>query len=154
MNSQVVLPRAGPMMLAVCFITSRCDMCSYSMFAGLKLRQLVLCWRSCTLLRDVMGHVAMEYSRFIRKGRVTICKLISFFSCLAGNEYNEGTHTHHHQAPNGSNPSPNDIRQAHNFYPAFPQSSGGMVNSGIHSTDHISHVSVQAPSHSAVVATS
>jgi hypothetical protein len=125
--------------------------CSYSnVLRVLKLRQLVLCWRSCTLLRDVMA-CCDEIFPFCSQGRVTIFKLIFLFSCLAGNEYNEGTLTHHHQAPNGSNSSPNDIRQAHNFYPAFPQSSGGMVNSGIPSTDPISHVSVQASSHSAVV---
>jgi hypothetical protein len=98
----------------------------------------------------MLWHVCDGILPFCLQGRVTICKLISLFSCLAGNEYNEGTHTHHHQAPNGSTSSPNDIRQSHNFYPAFPQPSAGMVSSAIPSTDPISHVSVQAPSHSAI----
>jgi hypothetical protein len=97
----------------------------------------------------MLWHVAMEYSRLLLPGKVTICKLISFFSCLAGNEYNEGTQTHHHQAPNGSTSSPNDLRQTHSFYPPFPQHSAGMVNSVIPSTDPLSHVSAQAP-HAAV----
>jgi len=78
-----------------------------------------------------------------------MCELISFFQCLAGNEYNEGPHTHHHQAPNG-NGSPNDIRQAHNFYPSFPASTT-MVTSGIPTSDGMGHVSAHPPSHGAVV---
>ncbi|KAK7628720.1 hypothetical protein IWX50DRAFT_683445 [Phyllosticta citricarpa] len=39
----------------------------------------------------------------------------------AANDYNEGTHTHHHQAPNGQAGAPaGDVRQANNFYPAYP----------------------------------
>jgi len=74
-----------------------------------------------------------------------MCKLISFFSCLAGAEYNGESQTHHHQAPNGSNGSPNDVRQAHNFYPNFPASSNGMVSSAVPSTDGISHVADYKP---------
>jgi len=71
---------------------------------------------------------------------------MSFFFRLAGNEYNDGSHTHHHQTPNGNQASPNDVRQAHNFYPAYPASQG-MVNSGIPSTDGLSHVSAIPPIH-------
>jgi hypothetical protein len=48
---------------------------------------------------------------------------------IAGNEYNEPTNTHHHQAPNGTSASPNDVRQTHNFYPPYPANQG--VTSGI-----------------------
>jgi len=84
-----------------------------------------------------------------------MCKrLISFFFCLAGNEYDDGAATHHHHAPNGSNGgSPNDVRQAHNFYPTFPTSST-MVNSSIPTAggDGMEHVSSHPPSHSNAVA--
>ena len=81
-------------------------------------------------------------------------KLISCFFCLASSEYNDGSHTHHHQAPNGSSASPNEVRQAHNFYPTYPPSQS-MVSSGIPSSgDGIDHVgSHPPPSHTnAVVA--
>jgi hypothetical protein len=84
-----------------------------------------------------------------------MCQLISFLLGLAGNEYNDGSHTHHHQTANGANGSPNDVRQAHNFYPTYPTSQG-MVNSGIPSTDGMTHVSAIPPGHhgSAVAAAS
>jgi hypothetical protein len=73
----------------------------------------------------------------------------SYFSIsLAGNDYNDGSHTHHHQAPNGNGPAPPDLRQTHNFYPTFPASAtaNGMVSAGIPSTDgHLSHVSAHPP---------
>jgi len=89
------------------------------------------------------------YAVFILWWRGYEGKLISYFYRLAGNEYNEGTHTHHHQAPNGNSSSPNDLRPAHNFYPTFPTASNGMVNSAIPSVDGLSHVSAHPP-HSAV----
>jgi len=72
------------------------------------------------------------------------------FLCLAGNEYNEGTHTHHHQAPNGNAASPNEMRQTHNFYPSFPASTT-MVTSTIPTSDGLNHVNAHPPSHGAVV---
>jgi hypothetical protein len=104
---------------------------------------------SWTSLRRKIPTVFFFY--FFLWETVTMCKLISFFSCLAGNEYNEGTHTHHHQAPNGNAASStNEIRQAHNFYPSFPASST-MVSSTIPTSDGLSHVSAHPPSHGAVV---
>lgn len=102
-----------------------------------------------------MGYTHLVcFSRDEDRKWVTICKLISFFSCLAGNEYNEGAQTHHHQNPVG-NPSANDLRQTHNFYPPYPQAPGSMVNSGIPSSDPISHVGGHAPHHhQSAVATS
>lgn len=83
-----------------------------------------------------------------------IRKLISYFSCLASAEYNDGSHTHHHQAPNGSNASPNEVRQAHQFYPTYPPAPG-MVGSGIPASgDGIEQVGVHAPPHAAAAATS
>jgi len=83
-------------------------------------------------------------------------KLISYFFCLAADEYNDGAATHHHHAPNGnSSSSPNDVRQAHNFYPTFPTSQA-MVNSSIPTAggDSMDHVSAHPPPHSNTVATS
>ena len=81
-------------------------------------------------------------------------KLISCFFCLASSEYNDGSHTHHHQAPNGSSASPNEVRQAHNFYPTYPPSQS-MVSSGIPSSgDGIEHVGSHAPSHANAATTS
>ena len=81
-------------------------------------------------------------------------KLISYFFCLASSEYNDGSHTHHHQAPNGSSASPNEVRQAHNFYPTYPPSQS-MVSSGIpSSSDGIEHVGSHPPSHPNAATTS
>jgi len=81
-----------------------------------------------------------------------MCKLISFFFCLAANEYNDGAATHHHHAPNGNSNSPNDVRQAHNFYPTYPPSQS-MVNSSIPPAagDGMEHVSSHPPSHTNAV---
>jgi hypothetical protein len=82
-----------------------------------------------------------------------MCKLIYFFSCLAANEYNDGAATHHHHAPNGnSGDSPNDVRQAHNFYPTYPTTQA-MVNSSIPTAggNSMEHVSSHPPSHSNAV---
>jgi hypothetical protein len=79
-----------------------------------------------------------------------MCKLISLFSCLAANDYNDGAATHHHHAPNGSD-SP-DVRQAHSFYPTYPTSQA-MVNASIPTAggNSMEHVSSHAPSHSNAV---
>jgi hypothetical protein len=80
-------------------------------------------------------------------------KLISFFLCLAGNDYNDGAATHHHHAPSGSNgDSPNDVRQAHNFYSNYPPSAT-LSNASIPPAGgDMEHVSSHAPSHSNAVA--
>jgi len=74
-----------------------------------------------------------------------MCKLISILYCLAPNDYNDGSATHHHHAPNG-NTSPQDVREAHNFYPNYPTSQS-MVNPGLpgggDGMGHIAH----APAH-------
>jgi hypothetical protein len=83
-----------------------------------------------------------------------MCKLISYFLCIAANDYNEGA-THHHHAPNGNSESPNDVRQAHNFYPTYPTSQS-MVNSSISDSkgNSMEHVTAHAPSHANAVTTS
>jgi len=68
-----------------------------------------------------------------------MCKLISSLFYLAGNDYSDGSATHHHAAPNGTSGA--DARQAHNFYPTYPSQ---MVNSGIPSNDDM-HLRGQAP---------
>lgn len=40
-------------------------------------------------------------------------------------------HTHHHQAPNGQQSSPNDVRQTQNFYPTYPSSDSVAGSSGM-----------------------
>jgi len=83
-----------------------------------------------------------------------IRKLISYFSCLASAEYNDGSHTHHHQAPNGTAAPRNEVRQAHQFYPTYPTATG-MVSAGIPTSgDGIEHMGGHAPSHATAVATS
>ena len=89
-----------------------------------------------------------------KKKKKILWKLISRFFCLASSEYNDGTHTHHHQAPNGSNASPNEVRQTHTFYATYPQSQS-MVSSGIPSSgEGIEHVGSHAPSHAHAAAAS
>ncbi|KAF2015595.1 hypothetical protein BU24DRAFT_346688 [Aaosphaeria arxii CBS 175.79] len=48
---------------------------------------------------------------------------------VSANEYPEGA-THHHQAPNGQS-SPNNVRQAQNFYPSFPTNDSVAGSSGM-----------------------
>lgn len=48
---------------------------------------------------------------------------------FAGNDYSEA-HTHHHQAPNGTQ-SPSDVRQTQNFYPQFPSGESVAGSSGL-----------------------
>lgn len=80
-----------------------------------------------------------------------MCKLISFLRSLAPNDYNDGSATHHHHAPNG-NVAPQDVREAHNFYPNYPTSQA-MASTGIPAaSEGISHVN-HAPAH-ATAATS
>lgn len=70
-----------------------------------------------------------------------------FFSYVTANEYAE-SHTHHHQAPNGQQSSPSDVRQTQNFYPTYPTgdavaSSSGMppIHDGMGHHPHPSHAS-------------
>ncbi|KAF1816245.1 hypothetical protein P152DRAFT_388907 [Eremomyces bilateralis CBS 781.70] len=63
----------------------------------------------------------------------------------ASAEYADGSHAHHHPPPNG-NASPNDVRQAHNFYPTYPTSQG-MVTSTIPPTHDSVEQLGHAPSH-------
>ncbi|KAF2398022.1 hypothetical protein EJ06DRAFT_480599 [Trichodelitschia bisporula] len=59
--------------------------------------------------------------------------------------YNDGSHTHHHQAPNGSaNAAPNDVRPGHNFYPPYPTSQN-MVTSSIPAAGDMGHVNSHPP---------
>jgi hypothetical protein len=71
---------------------------------------------------------------------------------VAGAEY--GTeNTHHHQAPNGHHPaSPEQLRQAHNFYPSYP-APNNMVNSSVPSNDGLSH-HLHAGSHAVATSSS
>lgn len=76
-----------------------------------------------------------------------MCKLISLFHSLAPNDYNDGSVTHHHHAPNGEG-SPQETRHANNFYPNYPASQS-VVNpalpahgDGMH---HLSHAPAHAP---------
>lgn len=49
---------------------------------------------------------------------------------VSANDYPEA-HTHHHQAPNGQQASPNDVRQTQNFYPTFPTNESVASSSGM-----------------------
>jgi hypothetical protein len=55
------------------------------------------------------------------------CKLTFLF---IASEYSD-SHIHHHQAPNGQQSSPTDVRQTQNFYPTFPTSESVAGSSGM-----------------------
>ncbi|KAF2264159.1 hypothetical protein CC78DRAFT_248170 [Lojkania enalia] len=49
---------------------------------------------------------------------------------VSANDYPEAQ-THHHQAPNGHQPSPNSVRQSQSFYPTFPTNDSVAGSSGM-----------------------
>jgi len=84
------------------------------------------------------------------------CRLIPYVSAIADGDYNDGSNHHHHQAPNGQNASPNDVRQSQIFhgYPNYPRNSnvGAAMPPSIH--DGIDQLGNHGPSTSTVVTAS
>lgn len=70
-------------------------------------------------------------------------------SLFTGNEYSEA-HTHHHQAPNGTQ-SPSDVRQTQNFYPTFPSGDAVASSSGLPPTHEDMKYPPPPPPHGAGV---
>jgi hypothetical protein len=85
-------------------------------------------------------------------GCFAMCKLISIFHRLAPDDYNDGSVTHHHRAPNGDSNAPQEVRPANNFYPTYPTNQS-MVNPGlpVHGSgmEHMAHAPAHATAASA-----